>query len=85
MVGIPSSGFAVTPCTVHHQIRFEGLQGGVSKYCTGFAVTPCITCLLRLCGAVMSTGKWNGDEIVHPDRFKDFFRSIEFPMTEAIQ
>ena len=28
---LPSSGFAVTPCTVHHLIRFEGLHGGVTK------------------------------------------------------
>ena len=42
MVEISSSGFAVTPCTVHHLIRFEGLHGGDIKcevcgdtmYCT---------------------------------------------------
>jgi hypothetical protein len=28
---IPSSGFAVTPCTVHHLIRVEGLHGGDTK------------------------------------------------------
>ena len=32
MVELPGSGFAVTSCTVHHLIRFEGLHG---------AVTPC--------------------------------------------
>jgi hypothetical protein len=36
MVELPSSGFAVTPCTVHHLIRLEGLHVGVTN---GLAVT----------------------------------------------
>ena len=35
MVEIPSSVSVVTPCTVHHLIRFEGLQGGVTKSWVG--------------------------------------------------
>jgi hypothetical protein len=30
-VKIPGSGFALTPCTVHHLIRFEGLHGGDTR------------------------------------------------------
>ena len=37
---ILSSKLAVTPCTVHHLIRCEGLHGGDTKY-SEFAVTPC--------------------------------------------
>ena len=32
MVELPSSGFAMTPCTVHHLIRFEGLHRDTMCY-----------------------------------------------------
>ena len=38
MVGIPSRGFAVTPCNTSPMVRFEGLHGEDTS--SGFAVTP---------------------------------------------